>query len=168
MLFWQAMKHAFALRMSLGDPGPDPANPFVNITKQDQLLDDTLSRKFADELRCAVVAPSFGASSLLRISAIVAPSVPSAMVYSRLRCHPNAVPARRAWGRHCMHRCRADIRDDRTQPPENYGGRWNVLQDPPEDHGTCHFSIVGGDGMAVAMTTTVSSVRFSPRWRASC
>lgn len=100
--FVEAMKHAFALRMSLGDPGPDPANPFVNITKQDQLLDDTLSRKFADELR-------------------------------------------------------ADILDDRTQPPENYGGRWNVLQDPPKDHGTCHFSIVGGDGMAVAMTTTINT-----------
>lgn len=47
----QAMKHAFALRMSLGDPGPDPSNPFVNVTKQDDLLSDTLSRKFADALR---------------------------------------------------------------------------------------------------------------------
>ena len=52
--FWaQAMKNAFALRMSLGDPGPDPSNPFVNTTKQDALLHDTLSRKFADSLRCA-------------------------------------------------------------------------------------------------------------------
>ena len=45
------MKHAFALRMSLGDPGPDPRNPFVNTTIQDALLHDTLSRKFADSLR---------------------------------------------------------------------------------------------------------------------
>lgn len=50
---------------------------------------------------------------------------------------------------------RSDIQDDRTQLPENYGGQWNVLRAPPQDHGTCHFSIVGGDGMAVAMTTTV-------------
>ena len=47
------MKNAFALRMSLGDPGPDPSNPFVNTTKQDALLHDTLSRKFADSLRYA-------------------------------------------------------------------------------------------------------------------
>lgn len=47
----QAMKHAFALRMNLGDPGPDPGNPFVNVTKQDALLDDILSRKYADGLR---------------------------------------------------------------------------------------------------------------------
>ena len=47
------MKNAFALRMSLGDPGPDPSNPFVNTTKQDALLHDTLSRAFADSLRYA-------------------------------------------------------------------------------------------------------------------
>ncbi|EFN58126.1 hypothetical protein CHLNCDRAFT_141865 [Chlorella variabilis] len=28
----EALKHAFALRMSLGDPGPDAENPFVNLT----------------------------------------------------------------------------------------------------------------------------------------
>lgn len=33
------------------DPGPDPANPFVNLTRQDALLRDTLSPKFAAELR---------------------------------------------------------------------------------------------------------------------
>jgi gamma-glutamyltranspeptidase/glutathione hydrolase/leukotriene-C4 hydrolase len=100
--FIEAMKHAFALRMNLGDPGPDPSNPFVNITKQDALLEDILSRKYADGLR-------------------------------------------------------SDILDNTTQPPENYGGQWNVLRAPPEDHGTCHFSVVGGDGMAVAMTTTINT-----------
>lgn len=53
LLWVQAMKNAFALRMSLGDPGPDPSNPYVNTTKQDALLHDTLSRKFADSLRYA-------------------------------------------------------------------------------------------------------------------
>jgi len=100
--FVEAMKHAFALRMSLGDPGPDPANPFVNLTRQDALLRDTLSPKFAAELR-------------------------------------------------------SHIKDDCTQAPETYGGRWNVLRAPPKDAGTCHFNVVDKHGMAVGMTTTVNT-----------
>ncbi len=41
------------------DPGPDPGNPFVNVTRQDALLRDTLSPKFAAELRSDL--PSFAA-----------------------------------------------------------------------------------------------------------
>lgn len=44
----EAMKHAFALRMSLGDPGPDANQPFVNVT---DVLDAMLSPEFADSLR---------------------------------------------------------------------------------------------------------------------
>ena len=51
--------------------------------------------------------------------------------------------------------CRSHIRDDRTQAPERYGGKWNVLRSPPQDAGTCHFNVVDRHGMAVAMTTTV-------------
>lgn len=42
----EAMKDAFALRMQLGDPGPDHA--FLDL---DQVLYDTLSLRFADQLR---------------------------------------------------------------------------------------------------------------------
>ncbi len=44
----EAMKHAFALRMNLGDPGPDPAAPYVNVT---EVLDAMLSLEFAASLR---------------------------------------------------------------------------------------------------------------------
>ena len=47
----EAMKHAFALRMNLGDPGPDRNQPFVNVT---DVLDAMLSPAFADQLRCAM------------------------------------------------------------------------------------------------------------------
>lgn len=46
----EAMKHAFALRMTLGDPGPDRAHPFVSVTA---VLAAMLSLEFADSLRCA-------------------------------------------------------------------------------------------------------------------
>ena len=46
----EAMKHAFALRMNLGDPGPDPAAPYVNVT---EVLDAMLSPEFAASLRRA-------------------------------------------------------------------------------------------------------------------
>ena len=45
----EAMKHAFALRMNLGDPGPNRTQPFVNVT---DVLAATLSRPFAESLRC--------------------------------------------------------------------------------------------------------------------
>jgi gamma-glutamyltranspeptidase / glutathione hydrolase / leukotriene-C4 hydrolase len=44
----EALKHAFAVRLSLGDPGPDAAAPFVNVTA---VLADLLSPEFAEELR---------------------------------------------------------------------------------------------------------------------
>lgn len=45
----EAMKHAFALRMSLGDPGPDAAAPFVpHLAK---VLADMQSAEFAEQLR---------------------------------------------------------------------------------------------------------------------
>ena len=50
----EAMKHAFALRASLGDPGDcsgdaEPAGCFLNLTS---ILGDLLSTSFAAELRC--------------------------------------------------------------------------------------------------------------------
>lgn len=45
----EAMKHAFALRMSLGDPGPDPAASFV--PHLDELLHDMADQQYADSLR---------------------------------------------------------------------------------------------------------------------
>ena len=45
----EAMKHAFALRMSLGDPGSDPAAPLVPHLHE--LLGDMMSREYADSLR---------------------------------------------------------------------------------------------------------------------
>ena len=42
----EAMKDAFALRMQLGDPGPD--NVFLNL---EEVLHDMLSMRFADQLR---------------------------------------------------------------------------------------------------------------------
>lgn len=47
----EAMKHGFALRTQLGDPGPpglDPAEQFLNLTA---VLKDMVSDKFAEELR---------------------------------------------------------------------------------------------------------------------
>lgn len=45
----EAMKHAFALRMSLGDPGPDPDVPFVPELKD--VLSDMLSPEYTESLR---------------------------------------------------------------------------------------------------------------------
>ena len=42
------MKHAFALRMNLGDPGPDAAAPYVNVT---DVLAAMLDPAFAASLR---------------------------------------------------------------------------------------------------------------------
>ncbi len=180
------MKHAFALRMNLGDPGPDPGNPFVNVTKQNALLDDILSRKYADGLRWvpgiqSCVIEEASAQCCFRRHSVK----PDKFVYSKSPA-PQPWPASRQLTESQPRMCpwlrndaetagqvtdrpaclmltaesgtsvrRSDIQDDRTQPPENYGGQWNVLRAPPQDHGTCHFSIVGGNGMAVAMTTTV-------------
>ena len=45
----EALKHAFALRMSLGDPGPDPAAPFVPHLAD--VLRDMQAPEFAESLR---------------------------------------------------------------------------------------------------------------------
>lgn len=42
----EAMKHAFALRMQLGDPGPD--HTFLDL---DEVLSDMLSAQFASQLQ---------------------------------------------------------------------------------------------------------------------
>lgn len=47
----EALKHAFALRMSLGDPGPDAAAPFVDMGA---VLADMGSSGFADQLRASI------------------------------------------------------------------------------------------------------------------
>lgn len=44
----ESMKHAFALRMSLGDPGPNTDDPFVNVN---DILNDMLSDSYALQLR---------------------------------------------------------------------------------------------------------------------
>ena len=44
---------------------------------------------------------------------------------------------------------RADILDDRTQNVTEYGGRFNVLEYGPDDHGTSHFNVVDKFGGAV-------------------
>jgi len=44
----EAMKHAFALRMNLGDPGPDAGAPYVNVT---DVLEAMLDPAFAASLR---------------------------------------------------------------------------------------------------------------------
>lgn len=46
----ESMKHAFALRMSLGDPGPGGNQSYANVAP---VLQDMLSQPFADSLRCA-------------------------------------------------------------------------------------------------------------------
>ncbi|KAI0133399.1 gamma-glutamyltranspeptidase [Hypoxylon sp. NC0597] len=48
---------------------------------------------------------------------------------------------------------RRRIRDDRTQPVENYDPKRVYA---PEDHGTSHISTADGSGMAVSSTTTVN------------
>ncbi|KAI1410021.1 gamma-glutamyltranspeptidase [Hypoxylon sp. FL1857] len=48
---------------------------------------------------------------------------------------------------------RKRIRDDRTQPVENYDPKRVYT---PEDHGTSHISTADGSGMAVSSTTTVN------------
>jgi gamma-glutamyltranspeptidase/glutathione hydrolase/leukotriene-C4 hydrolase len=40
---------------------------------------------------------------------------------------------------------RANISDDRTFPPEYYGGKWSQL----DDHGTSHISVVDSERNAV-------------------
>ncbi|GAQ91012.1 gamma-glutamyltranspeptidase [Klebsormidium nitens] len=85
----EAFKHAFAMRMSLGDP------EFVDVTA---VLADMLSSDFAAQVR-------------------------------------------------------ANISDDRTFPPEYYGGKWSQL----DDHGTSHVSIVDSERNAVALTTTINT-----------
>lgn len=45
------------------------------------------------------------------------------------------------------------INDNKTFPPNYYGGRWNLIN----DHGTSHLSIVDSDRNAVSMTSTVNS-----------
>ena len=44
---------------------------------------------------------------------------------------------------------RADILDDRTQNVTEYGGRFNLLEYGPDDHGTSHFNVVDQFGGAV-------------------
>jgi gamma-glutamyltranspeptidase/glutathione hydrolase len=46
-------------------------------------------------------------------------------------------------------RLRSEIRDDATAPPEKYGSK--------PDSGTTHLSVIDGDGMAVACTTTINT-----------
>ena len=40
-----------------------------------------------------------------------------------------------------------------TFPPEHYA----PVPPPPDDHGTLHISVIDGDGMAVALTTTINT-----------
>ncbi|KAL4420110.1 hypothetical protein ABPG77_000591 [Micractinium sp. CCAP 211/92] len=47
----EAMKHAFALRMNLGDPGPNASNPFVNLSP---ILGDLADSVFLASLRSAI------------------------------------------------------------------------------------------------------------------
>ncbi len=46
----ESMKHVFAVRTAMGDPGT-PEHAFRNMT---ELLDDMLNPAFAAELRCAL------------------------------------------------------------------------------------------------------------------
>ncbi|XP_042450231.1 glutathione hydrolase 1-like isoform X1 [Zingiber officinale] len=48
---------------------------------------------------------------------------------------------------------RKTIFDNRTFPPDYYGGRWNIIR----DHGTSHLSIVDHERNAVSITSTVNS-----------
>ena len=116
----------------------------ADVTKHDELLADALSSKFADQLRCAV--PCCGCHVTQDLLVPFGDLNRHWWVVGNLRLTDELL-------------YRSHIKDSSTQPPENYGGRWNVLRSQPVDHGTCHFNVVDKQGMAIAMTTTVSFVR---------
>jgi gamma-glutamyltranspeptidase/glutathione hydrolase/leukotriene-C4 hydrolase len=53
---------------------------------------------------------------------------------------------------------RSAINDTQVQADDAYGGKWNIYANapPPDDPGTCHFSIIDGEGNAVALTTSIN------------
>ncbi len=59
-----------------------------------------------------------------------------------------------AWlGDEAINRARRSFRPDATHPRGHYGGRYGV----PEDGGTTHFSVLDGQGNAIALTSTINT-----------
>ena len=173
----EALKHAFALRQALGDPGTCPGTCFLNVTS---MLDDMLSSAFAASLRCCVqhahLAPApaachdaFSSSGLLPVAAsflclstaaesccIVVPFTVSLDVCLLMEDGSETQREISVFqlSDNC---CRNATNDAATSTPGVYGGRWHVDAAAPDDHGTSHFSVVDSQQGAVAMTTTVNT-----------
>jgi hypothetical protein len=125
------MKEGFALRLGLGDPGPDTRSPHAaNISRVMQALQDT---DFADLLRC----------------------VQGLCVTSHCTLHQECCMTQHHWHDTTQHRththadvprCRSDLLPDGVLDVAAYGRQYNPFWNDsasgglPDDNGTTHVS----------------------------
>jgi len=132
----EAMKHVFAIRMSMGDPAFPLGNPVTNATTQDA-VDALVGGRYMEELRQASRD-----DSIQNISHYGGPK------FAQLKDKDGQMRGKDAKEGDRRTLVKGELRDHR-QLLEQFGYL--------EDRGTSHFSVVDRWGNSVAMTTTVNT-----------
>ncbi len=141
----EALKHAFALRMSLGDPGPPGnARPFVDLAP---LLRDMVSPNFTEGLRQVGVGWAMLGSCALGGRWVVVGGWKGRVCLAAQHQTSMRDEGQSAVSDYWLLHFRAMIIDGHVLPVEKYGGRWNMLAGgfQPDDHGTSHLSVVDSE-----------------------